>query len=107
MNNHTPGTWRYFKNDDGTFSVIAVGNVNFEAGFATNLIAKVFSEGIIDPEANARLIASASEIYQGLVYAVEALKATRDFLRSQGLSTAEIDEILTVAEGLIKRVEGE
>lgn len=106
MNNHTPGTWKYFKNSDGTFSVVPVGSVNFEAGFATNLIAKVFSDGIINPEANAILIASAPEMYQGLVCAVEALEATREFLRVQNLKTDEISEILSATYELINRIDG-
>ena len=66
MNNHTPGAWKYLKNDDGNFSVFPVENKNFEA----ELLALVFNED------NARLIASAPELYQALVWAAETIKAT-------------------------------
>ena len=105
MNNHTPGAWKYIKNEDGTFSVIPLGSVNFKAGFATNLIAKVFSEGIIDPEANARLIASAPEIYQALHFETEALAATRDFMHVKGLDTQELGEIINVADEIFRKID--
>ena len=104
MNNHTPGQWKYLKNEDGTFSIISLGSVNFEAGFATNLIAKVFSEGIIDPEANARLIASAPEIFQALHFETEALTATRDFMRANGLDTQELSEIIDTVDELFRKI---
>ena len=105
MNNHTPGAWKYLKNDDGTFSIITVGNRKFETGFATNLIAKVFTEGIIAPEDNARLITSAPEMYQALCYETETLRSTEIFMRDQGLNTENLSEIINVADDLIQRIE--
>lgn len=52
------------------------------------------------------MIASAPEMYQGLVYAVEALEGTREFMRVQNLKTDEISEILSVIHDLINRIDG-
>lgn len=45
-------------------------------------------------------------MYQGLVYAVETLVATREFMRVQNLKTDEISEILSVIHELINRIDG-
>ena len=80
MSDYTPGTWRYFRNVDGTFSIIPAESL-IDESYADTVIAEVFTEGIADPEANARLMASAPE-------------------------TSDLAEIIANADGMIDRVEG-
>ena len=96
MNNHTPGAWKYLKNDDGTFSIFPVESENFEA----ELLAEAFTED------NARLIASAPELYQALICAAETIRATEVFMCAQGLIGDEIGKIINTIDDLLERIDG-
>ncbi len=100
MSNHTLGTWRYFRNIDGKFSIWPEGSWDTK-------IAEVFTTGIYDPGANARLIASAPEMKTALVGAVEALRATEVFMCAQGLDTKELNKIIGIIDGLLDRIGGQ
>ena len=54
----------------------------------------------------ARLIEAASEMHIALIGAVEALRATALFLNSQGLNTSELNEIISVIDELLDRIDG-
>ena len=101
MSRHTPGAWKYFKNVDNTFSVIPAEC----QGFETTVLAEVFTEGIDDPEANARLIAASPELYSALVLCVEALRATEIFMAGRGLGTKELKGIINAAGELLASIE--
>ena len=104
MSNYTPGTWAYFRNADDTFSVFPAKCLDY--GYVRIVIAEVFTDGIADPEANARLIASTPELCIALVEAVEALRATEVFMRAQGLDTKELNKIIGSIDGLLDRIDG-
>lgn len=104
MSNYTPGTWKYFRNADDTFSVFPAEAL--DNGYVHTLIAEIFTDGITDPEANARLIASAPELKIALVGAVEALRATEVFMCAQGLDTEELNAVIEIIDGLLDRIDG-
>lgn len=105
MSNYTPGTWKYFRNADDTFSVFPAEAL--DNGYVHTVIAEVFTDGISDPEANARLIASAPELKTALVRAVEALRATEVFMKAQGLDTDKLNMIIEIIDGLLDRIDGQ
>ncbi len=105
MSDYTPGTWRYFKNVDETFSVIPADALTDES-YAETVIAEVFTDGIADPEANARLMSAAPELLEAVKIMCKGYKATREFFAGMGLSTSALTEIIADADGLIDRVEG-
>ena len=105
MSEYTPGTWKYFRNEEGTFSVCPAEC--FGNGYADTVVAEVFTEDISDPEANARLIASAPEMHTALVGAVEALRATEVFMCAQGLDTKELNKIVGIIDRLLNKIDGQ
>ncbi len=105
MSNYTPGTWRYFRNVDETFSVIPADALTDES-YAETVIAEVFTDGIADLEANARLIASAPVFYKAVVQLNRALKATRLTFSKMGLNPDELKAIIENADKLIASVNG-
>ena len=110
MNEHTPGAWRYCKgNPSEGYSVFSIGDglLDDNHGFATNTLAQVLTDGVFDPEANARLIAAAPELYDALVSTLEALRATEEFMEKSGLNTNYLKEIINTAEGLLVRIDTE
>ncbi len=106
MSGFTNGLWKYRKNPEGTFSVFPADSLT-DGGYAKTLIAEIFTEGIDDPEANARLSSSAPEMYQALIYTNQVLRATEVFLVAQGLDVQEVNEIISTVEDLLDRIDGE
>lgn len=104
MSNYTPGTWMYFRNADETFSVSPAECLDYD--YERIVIAEVFTDGITEPEANARLIASAPEMKTALVEAIKALMATEVFMRSLGLDTKELNKIIGIIGRLLDRIDG-
>ena len=98
--------WEYRRNSEGTFSVFPADSLTDES-YVKTLIAEVLTEGIDDPEANARLISSAPEMYQALIFINETLKATEVFLVGQGLDTQEVNKIISTVDALLSRIDGE
>lgn len=105
MSNYTPGTWKYFRNADDTFSVFPAEAL--DNGYVHTVIAEVFTDGITDPEANARLIASAPEMHTALIGADEALRATEVFMKAQGLDTEKLNAVVEIIDGLLDRIDGQ
>lgn len=106
MNNHTSGEWDYSRNVDGTYSVYPACGLRDES-YAAVIIAEVFTDRIDDPEANARLIASAPEMRVALIAAVEALRATDAFMCGLGLETDDLTGIIGTIDELLDRVDQE
>lgn len=90
---------------DGTFSIIPAESL-IDESYADTVIAEVFTEGIADPEANARLMASAPELLEAVKIMCKGYKATREFFADMGLNTSDLAEIIANADGMIDRVEG-
>lgn len=110
MSNHTPGLWKYFKNTDGTFSVFPTGNGYFDnegKGYAATILAEVFTDGIDDPEANARIISASPEMYDALKMILEALIATGLFMATSGLETDKINELVDYVSELLAKIDNE
>lgn len=105
MSDYTPGTWRYFKNVDETFSVIPADALTDES-YAETVIAEVFTDGIADPEANARLMASAPEMKIALIEDVELLRAFEVFMRDSGYDTKDLSEAIRIRDELLGRIDG-
>ena len=110
MSRHTPGAWRYCKgNDAETLAVISIGDglLDDTHGFATNILAQVMTDGVLDPEANARLIAAAPEMYYALTSTAETLSATENFMEHSGFDTSYLKEIVSTIEALLERIDAE
>ncbi len=99
MSGYTPGTWRYFKNIDGKFSIWPEGTWDTK-------IAEVCTKGIYDPRANARLMASAPEMKIALVKSVELLRGFEVFMSALGLDTKELNRAIGIIDGLLDRIDG-
>ena len=99
MSNYTPGTWRYFKNIDGKFSIWPEGTWDTK-------IAEVCTKGIYDPEANARLMASAPEMKVALVEGVELLRGVEVFMLAQRMDTKELNKAIGIIDELLDRIDG-
>ena len=84
MNAHTPGTWSYYQNTESTYLIVptkALERLELEGVE----IGEVFiRKNIKSPEANARLISAAPEMYSALVFAVEIMSASAQFLAERG-----------------------
>ena len=108
MSTHTPGKWDYISNINGTYSVYSRSERGFDDtyGFGTNSLAEVFTEGVIDPEANARLIAAAPELRVALIGALEALEATAEFMSTINLQTEDLRSITGTISELLDRIDG-
>ncbi len=100
MSSYTPGTWRYFKNIDGQFSIWP------EDTWDTK-IAEVCTKGIDDPEANARLMASAPEMKIALIEGVELMRGFEVFMCAQGLDTKDLNKAIGIINGLLDRIDGQ
>lgn len=99
MNGHTLEAWKYFRNEDGNFSIYPAG-CDENPSLPKVLIAEVFAEE------NARLIAGAPEMRIALIAAVEALRATEIFMRGVSGDTDELNEIIDVMDELLDRIDG-
>lgn len=108
MSTHTPGKWDYISNINGTYSVYSRGERSLDDtyGFGTNILAEVLTEGVIDPEANARLIAAAPELKVSLIGALEALEATAEFMSTINLQTEDLHRITGTISELLDRIDG-
>ena len=105
MNGHVSGAWKYFRNNEGTFSVYPEG-CDRHKRFPKIVLAEVFTEHAGNPEFNARLISASPEMYVALIDAVEALRATNVFMCGQGFASEEMDEIIEVIDELLARIDG-
>ena len=105
MNGHTSEAWRYFRNEDGNFSVYPAG-CDENPSLPRVIIAEIFAEHFEDAEANARLIAGAPEMRIALIAAVEALRATEIFMRGVSDDTDELNKIIDVIDELLDRIDG-
>ena len=85
--------WEYFRNSEGSYSVYSA-KCDKHKHFPKIVLAEVFTEHVDNPEANARLIASAPEMRVALIGAAEALRATEVFMCDKGFSTAELNKIV-------------
>lgn len=101
MSVHTPGTWTYVE-DDGVFVICPV-----DENCDDEVIGCVYINGINDPEANARLIASAPEMHVALIGAVEVLRATEVFMSGQDLETDKLNDIIATIDELLDRIDGQ
>ncbi len=99
MSDYIPGTWRYFKDIDGKFSIWP------EDSWDTK-IAEVCTKGIYDPRANARLMASAPEMKIALIEDVELLRAFEVFMRDSGYDTKDLSEAIRIRAELLGRIDG-
>lgn len=106
MSGHTPGAWKYFRNEDGYYSVYPA-RCDEHKRFPKIVLAEVFTEHVRDAEANARLIAGAPEMRIALIGAAEALRATEVFLRGFGEATDEMNKIIEVVDKLLDRIDGD
>ena len=97
MSNHTPGKWEYFRNGNGIFSVADERGV---------IIADFYTNGIKDPEANARLTAYAPDMYEAIGLLKWALKVTGAFLSEKGYDSASAIEITDSVDRLIGLIDG-
>lgn len=100
MSRYTPGTWHWYKNRNGEYTIWPDGKPGAVK------IADVNREGIDDPEANARLMANAPELFEAVKLMNEGYKATRAFLKHMKFDTSAIDGIITNAGELIDKVDG-
>lgn len=100
MSNHTPGIWHWYKNRNGEYSIWPDGRPGAVK------IADVNREGIDDPEANARLMASAPEMKIALVEGVELLRTFEMFMCALGCDTKELNRAIGIIEELLDRTDG-
>ena len=80
MNGHTSGAWTTLELIDGRILVLPDWADYDEGG---KPVAEILTREIYEHEANARLIAAAPEMYEALVCAIEALRATEVFMCSE------------------------
>ena len=103
MNRYTPGAWRYMW-DAGVWKIFTwLGEGHRKK---LTMLAEVLTQNVDDPKANARLIASAPEMYLALVNSLEALRATEVFMCGQGLETDTLNAIICTIDELLDRVDG-
>ena len=103
---HTLGPWKCVPNFEGGIDVITSHRISWDGErFPGKLIAEVETEGIRDPNANARLIAKAPEMYTALCQTVKALKATEDYMRYQELDTLHLDSIINGIEDMLDSID--
>ena len=95
MRYFTPMVWRYVKNQEGTYTVCPV-----EDSPLHHVVA------IVMREEDARLISAAPQLEQALIYAVDALRATKAFMADKGMDTDDLSEIVRVIGGLLDRIDG-
>ncbi|MBQ6971737.1 MAG: hypothetical protein IJP86_05195 [Synergistaceae bacterium] len=98
MSEYTAGSWKYRREDDGTFTV-------YPAWYKKVILARVPALGGA-AEPNARLIACAPEMHNALAGANEALRATEAFMSGKGLETEALREIVRRIDGLLDRIDG-
>ncbi|MBR1658122.1 MAG: hypothetical protein IJ697_06625 [Synergistaceae bacterium] len=106
MNKIMNTAWEYRRNSEGTFSVFPADSLTDES-YVKTLIAEVLTEGIDDPEANARLISAAPEMYRALECIIPTVTANEALMLTQGLDIKEINEIISTVEALLDRISGE
>lgn len=103
---YTFGPWKYIPKPDGGYEICTARRVSWDGErFPKKSIAEVKAEGINDPNANARLIAKAPEMYSALCQTVKALRATEDFMRYQELDTASLDSIIRGINDLLDSID--
>ena len=105
MTRHTPGTWAYFYNAEGNYSVYPA-KYDRHPRFPKALVAEVITRDKETREADARLIAGAPEMRIALIGAVEAMRATELFMCGLGLETDELNKIVGIIDELLDRIDG-
>ncbi len=91
--------WDYFKNSEGTYSILPAGKLH------APVIAKVMTEGIEDPETVAKTVAAVPELYTAVKQGIEIMRATRSYLSGHGLTIEGINEVIGAYDELIYRLE--
>lgn len=95
--------WIPFETPEGELLILKEnGTDNFEP------VAEVITEEIDDPaeqKAVARLIAAAPEMWTALVSTNHALKATENFLRTNGWDAKELTDIVAAIDDVLNNVD--
>ncbi len=103
MSDYTPGKLDYVKNGGGTFTIFTAESEKSPS----IVVAEVYTGGINNPEALARLMANAPEMFEAIKLMHKGYRATRAFLKHMKFDTSAIDGIIMSADDLISRVSGE
>ena len=106
MTAFTPGKWNFYSAVTGNIYVFTEDAYEGK-GYPAAPIAEVFTDGIADPQANARLIACAPEMYLALIQAMRILKAVGTYLRFRKVSTDELYTVIETIDDLLDKTSGQ
>ncbi|MBQ7155504.1 MAG: hypothetical protein IJR85_08140 [Synergistaceae bacterium] len=91
--------WVTYETEEGELLILKEDGAD-----SVKVVAQVMSEELDDPKATARLIAGAPEMYTALIAAVEALRATKTFLSTNGYEVNELDEIVAAIDDTLHSI---